>query len=251
MKQIRIIKYYFHILLLLLSNIKKISNIDNFYIIKLKNNTIFKIRNFMDLWTLAETYLNSDYEKYGDKLGVNWTIVDIGAAFGDFSIFTAQKSPLNQVIAIEPLPSSQKLLCQNIKTNKLKNIKIFSGGISSTQSKINISENNKNYGHSQTSTQSDYSVPAISLDKLFNKYKISHCDLIKCDCEGSEYDIFLNLPSKTYQKIDRIIMEYHLFTSDSLHQFKQLSSLLKKNKFNLKLFPNPVHSNLGFLYAFK
>jgi FkbM family methyltransferase len=205
----------------------------------------------MDLWTLAETYLNDDYEKYGVRLGKNWTVVDIGAAFGDFSIFAAQKSLKNKIYAIEPLPSSLNLFNQNIKNNHLKNIQIFPGAISSTKNKIFISEDNKNYGHSQTSTKSPLTTSAISLNNLFIKYQISHCDLIKCDCEGSEYDIFLHLSSSTYQKIDRLVMEYHLFTPDSFKQFKQLCFTLRKNKFYLKLSPNPVHSNIAFLYAFK
>lgn len=251
MKLIKILKYYFRIILLIVLNLKKISFINNFFIIRLKNNTVFKIRNFMDLWTLTETYLNNDYQKYGTQLGSGWTIIDIGAAFGDFSVFAAQKSPLNQIIAIEPLPSSQKLLRQNIAYNHLKNIKIFSGGISSTRTKINILENEKNYGHSQTSSASSLSANAISLPKLFSKYKLKHCHLIKCDCEGSEYDIFLNLTSSTFQKIDRIIMEYHLFDSDSYRKFQLLKSIFKKNNYRLIISPNPVHSNLGFLYAEK
>lgn len=251
MKLIGIIKYYFHIFSLMLFNIRKISKVNNYFVIKLKNNTIFQIRNFMDLWTLIETYVNNDYQKYGTNIGSSWIIIDIGAAFGDFTVLAAQKSPLNQIIAVEPLPSSLKLLRQNIKSNHLKNIKIFSGGISSVRNKINISEDNKNYGHSQTSKKSPLTASAISLNKLFSKYKILHCDLIKCDCEGAEYDIFLNLSPKTYQKIDRIVMEYHLFDSNSYRKFKLLKSIFKKNNYQLKVFPNPVHSNLGFLYAYK
>ena len=235
----------------MLFNIRKISKVNNYFVIKLKNNTIFQIRNFMDLWTLIETYVNNDYQKYGTNIGSSWIIIDIGAAFGDFTVLAAQKSPLNQIIAVEPLPSSLKLLRQNIKSNHLKNINIFSGGISSVRNKINISEDNKNYGHSQTSKKSPLTASAISLNKLFSKYKILHCDLIKCDCEGAEYDIFLNLSPKTYQKIDRIVMEYHLFDSNSYRKFKLLKSIFKKNNYQLKVFPNPVHSNLGFLYAYK
>jgi len=235
----------------MLFNIRKISKVNNYFVIKLKNNTIFQIRNFMDLWTLIETYINNDYQKYGTNIGSGWIIIDIGAAFGDFTVLAAQKSPLNQIIAVEPLPSSLKLLRQNIKSNHLKNINIFSGGISSVRNKINISEDNKNYGHSQTSKKSPLTASAISLNKLFSKYKILHCDLIKCDCEGAEYDIFLNLSPKTYQKFDRIVMEYHLFDSNSYRKFKLLKSIFKKNNYQLKVFPNPVHSNLGFLYAYK
>jgi len=251
MKVFRIIKYYFHIFFLIFANVKKISYDRNLFTIHLKNKTIFKIRNIMDLWMLTETYLNIDYEKYGVKIGFNWNIIDIGAAFGDFTILAAQKSLKNKIIAVEPLPSSLNLLKKNIKNNHLKNIKIFSGAISSSNKIIKISEDKKNYGHSQVSQKSSLEIPALSLDSLFKKFNISHCDLIKCDCEGSEYDIFLKLPNSIFQKIDRIIMEYHLFASDSPKNLKLLLSVFKKNNFQIKLSPNPVHSNIGFLFAYK
>jgi len=147
------------------------------------------------------------------------------------------------------LPSSVKLLRQNIANNHLNNIDIFSGGISSSHQKIYLSENTKNYGHSFTSTISSTMAKAISLPKLFTKYNLKHCHLIKCDCKGAEYDIFSNISPSTYNKIDQIVMEYHLFDQDSRRKFQRLKSIFKKNHYRLKISPNPVHSNLGFLYA--
>jgi tRNA/tmRNA/rRNA uracil-C5-methylase (TrmA/RlmC/RlmD family) len=169
MKIINALKYYFHIFSLIVLNVKILSYTNHLFTIQLKNKSLFKIRNFMDLWTLTETYLNADYEKNGTNLGKNWTIIDIGAAFGDFSVFAAQKSSKNKIYAVEPLPSSINLLKQNIKNNHLKNIQIFSGAISSTNNKIFISEDHKNYGHSQTSLKSVLTAPAISLNNLFLK----------------------------------------------------------------------------------
>lgn len=251
MKTIKIIKYYFHIIFLIFANLKTISYTHKIFTVQLKNNTNFKIRNIMDLWMLTETYLNIDYEKYGVKIGSSWNIIDIGAAFGDFSILAAQMSKLNKIIAVEPLPSSVNLLIQNINNNHLKNIKIYSGAISSSNKIIKISEDKNNYGHSRISQNSSISVPSLSLDQLLKKYSISHCDLIKCDCEGGEYDIFTKLSSTTYQKIDRIVMEYHLFNFDSSKKFEKLCSVLIKNKYILKISPNPVHSNIAFLFASK
>ena len=251
MKLLNNLKYYFSLAFLIIKNIKKISQDHGFFLINLKNGTVFRIRNLMDLWTLGETYLNRDYENHGARLGLRWTIIDIGAAFGDFSVFAAQQSPDNHVIAVEPLPSSLYLLKQNINNNHLKNISIFSGALSSTQTKIPILENKTNYGHSLISSAATKLVDSISLTELFTRYHISRCHLIKCDCEGSEYDIFSGLPAATFKKINRIVMEYHLFTDGSSQKFEKLQIVLKKNNFKLKLSPNPIHSNLGFLYAFK
>lgn len=251
MKLVEISKYYFHITSSIILNIKKISRQNNYFLVELKNKTFFTIRNIMDLWTLGETYINRDYEKHGVIIGKSWIIVDIGAAFGDFSIFAAKKSVKNIIYAVEPLPSSQKILQQNIKINKLENIKIYDGAISSSKNEIRISEDKKNYGHSHVCLSSRRKVKARSLTDFLLINKITRCDLVKCDCEGSEYDIFNNLPPSTFRKINRIVMEYHLFTPDSKKLLIQLKNTLKNNKFNLKISPNPVHSNLGFLYASK
>lgn len=249
MKIIKIVKYYFHILSLIIANTKNISKQNNYYVLHLKNKSSFCLRNIMDLWTLAETYLNQDYEKNGIEIGHDWTIVDIGAAFGDFSIFAAQKSSHNKVLAIEPLPSSLNLLSQNIKNNHLQNIQVFSGAISSTKKKICISENKTNYGNSQTSSKSSIKVTSLSLGEIFKKYNLTHCNLIKCDCEGSEYDIFLSINPEFFKSIDNIVMEYHLFDFSSIDKFNQLKSFFIKNGFKLKITPNPVHSYIGFLSA--
>ncbi len=247
------ISYYLSTSLSLLSNVKRLTFSENFLRVTLKDNSIFFTRNIMDLWIIAESYLNRDYEKNGQEIGPNWQIIDIGAAFGDFSIFAAKRQKNIRVIAVEPLPNSQLLLQKNIKVNGLTNIIIHSGALYSKKQFLHITENNKNFGNSSTlsSSPKGIKVPAITLSDLFKKYKIKHCHLIKSDCEGAEYDIFLNTDSNIYKKIDRIVMEYHLFSRNSSKKLKSLTKLLNHQGFNVNLTPNPVHSQLGFLYAHK
>lgn len=38
---------------------------------------------------------------------------------------------------------------------------------------------------------------------------IPRCDLLKIDCEGSEYEIFYLSSSETLNKIERIVGEFH------------------------------------------
>ena len=250
MKLIKTAQHYFHILGQIVTNTKDISKQNNYFVIQLKDNSSFYLRNFMDLWTLTETYLNRDYEKNGIKIGSDWTVVDIGAAFGDFSILAAKKSDNNKIIAVEPLPSSLDLLQKNLEINKIKNVKLYCGAISSQKKYLNIFEDSKNFGHSQISN-SGQKIKTISLPKLFSRYNVTHCNLIKCDCEGSEYDIFSKLGHNFYKKVDNIVMEYHLFDHKSKYKFKTLQKVFSDNGYYIKITPNPVHSNLGFLFAFK
>ena len=63
-------------------------------------------------------------------------------------------------------------------------------------------------------------VDCITLKKLFDDYKIDRCDLLKIDCEGSEYDILLTTDAATMAKVGEIIMEYHSFTSYSVDHLR-------------------------------
>jgi len=65
MKILNTIQYYSRIIFLIIFNIKSFSSFKKYYLLKLKNGTSFVVRNFMDIWTLTETYLNRDYERHG------------------------------------------------------------------------------------------------------------------------------------------------------------------------------------------
>lgn len=243
--------YYLKTVLVFLQNLSCLKLRHGYIFLHLRDKTIFKVRNIMDLWVVTETYLSRDYEKHGTTIKDHWTIIDIGAAFGDFSILAAKRSPKNKVYAIEPLASSYALLQENIHLNRLKNVYSFPLALSSKYSQVSITENKNNYGHSHLSPKHSQTVTALSLDKFFSQHKITTCHFLKCDCEGSEYDIFLNLSPKTYKKIKNICMEYHLFSPTHSRLLKNMVSEFKKNSFTVTLTSNPVHSNIGFLFAHK
>jgi FkbM family methyltransferase len=205
----------------------------------------------MDLWMIMETYVRSDYEVHGPRIGKDWTIIDIGAATGDFAILAAQRSLQNKVYAIEPYTESFNMLTNNIRLNKIENIvpvKIAISDKKEVSLKINERNlgNNGEYGQDKIHTIKS---PAMSLEQLFKQYQINHCHLVKCDCEGAEFEIFNNLNKGVYQKIDNIVMEYHLF--DPSFKLQQLINNFEQHGFQIKISSNPVHKNIGFLWAKK
>ncbi len=206
----------------------------------------------MDLWVLTESYLLKDYFKYGLTPQPGWTILDIGAGIGDFSILVAQLSPKNKIYAIEPFKKSFNLLKKNIKINNLNNIKTYKLAISSSDKNLEININPKNFGNNSTinTNKTKNIAKSTSLHKFITDNHIKHINLLKCDCEGAEYDIFSKFNISLFKKIDNIIMEYHLFSHNQL----ELDSLIK-NFINLGYkvytYPNPVHSSIGFISAQK
>jgi len=210
----------------------------------LKSGLVFNIRNFMDWYVITETVVLNCYQYKTHPI-----VIDIGAAIGDFSIFSSLTS--KHVYAIEPEPSSFELLQKNIIQNHSKNITCFPIALHSTQKTLKLSINNSNHHHTNSfSRTNSISVPCISLSDFIKKINKKNL-YIKCDCEGGEYDIFNTLTASTFSKINYIDMEYHFFTADHQNQFEKLQNILIKNKFQFNITPNPVQPKIGFLSAFR
>jgi len=144
------------------------------------------------------------------------TIVDIGAHYGYFSIFSAINSGKgSRIIAIEPDNRNFNVLSENIKSCKIDNITAINCAISNTngESKLYIGESVNN------SLMPDYAlnnpgapfqnVEVKTLESVMSENKIDTIDFLKMDCEGSEYSILFSAPAFVLDKINTISMEFH------------------------------------------
>ena len=59
-------------------------------------------------------------------------------------------------------------------------------------------------------------ITSITLQNLIESNHIEKVDYLKIDCEGCEYDVFLNLDEAIFHKIKNIVMEYHRGPLDEL-----------------------------------
>ena len=84
-----------------------------------------KVRGRMDLWSVKETFLDKFYARYGVEIEDGWTVVDIGAGIGDFSIYSAYGKPNAVIYAFEPFIDSYQLLIKNLTLNAIDNVFAF------------------------------------------------------------------------------------------------------------------------------
>jgi len=224
-------------------------------IIRLRGDgLIFRVRSAMDVWSLKETFLDRFYERCGTSIEDEWIIMDIGGGIGEFTLFAAQNHPGNTVFAFEPFPESLNLLKENLELNRIANVKAYEDAIWSKNGYLRI-DTAPGEPSQFTSREPDAHlpgndpmiVPAIPLADAFARLNLDRCDLLKLDCEGAEYPILLNTPDELLQKIDRIILEYHDNVTDYTHQ--DLEKLLAEKGYKVKITPNIVHADLGYLYA--
>lgn len=222
---------------------------------RLKNGCQFKVRSLMDAWIVKETCLDRDYETHSVPLKDGWTVIDIGAGIGEFAILAAKEHPGSAVYAYEPFPESFALLEENLERNGIRNVRAFQAGVASESGKLSLATTGAAVQHTTTgstvsgSASATIEVQALSLDDLFRVNNLAQCDFLKIDCEGCEFEILFSASPPTLQKINHICLEYH----DGFTEFSHgdLVTYLQQNGFQANVTPNPVHSYLGFLYAWR
>ena len=215
----------------------------------------FKVRTLMDIWTVKETFLDRFYERYGTVIGDSWSVIDIGGGIGDFTIFVAAQHPDNVVYTFEPTPESFALLEANLQLNRLSNVRVYPQAVWSSRGEVVMdttpsepgSYTSKFHNAPCESTNKLLIVPSLSLQDVFDLIGLANCHLLKIDCEGAEYPILFGAPEPVFNRIERIIMEYHDYVDGYSHQ--ELVDFLKRQGYAVKTYSNFVHANLGYLYA--
>ena len=186
--------------------------------VKLKKPKLqFYAASLMQVWTIKEVCLDQFYLRFV-KLKKNWQIIDIGAGLGDFSIFSSYL--VKKVFSYDQNPITDRLFIKNLKLNTVKNV----------------------FFHQQK---------ANSLKQILKQNKLKTVDLLKLDCEGCEYELLNKADNKTLNCFKRLTMEYHCFDKKQKQAFKKMKEKLFKNNYQIKMINNPVHTNIGYLYANK
>lgn len=210
----------------------------------------YQVPSTDDWWTIFNIYLAKLFTPVGHEIQPGYTVVDIGANVGVFSIFAATRAPDVKVVSYEPHPQNFELLLKNIKLNDLKNIKafplavvgsgekrkLFIGGSDRTHSLIEPTANSK--------PKSYIEVNCITLKEIIGL--ISKCDLLKINCEGAEYEILLGTPQEYLNKVGRMSMDCHNITG---HSGYDLKNYLEKMGFEVRLVKPPTTETHTYLFA--
>ena len=169
---------------------------------------------------VADEINNGEYTFLNTLDLKNKIVIDIGANLGIVSIVLAKKNPGIKIYAFEPLRENYENLLKNIELNGIdKNIIIVENkAVTKDGRNINMSININNRGGSSISdvisvnssmSKENCGIESITLEDIIKKYKIDKIDLLKIDCEGSEYEILYNTREDILKNIDCLVGEFH------------------------------------------
>jgi len=223
---------------------------DTFTILETRTNKKIKIRsNTTDFMALANVWLLEDYKIKKFEIHSNDVIIDIGAHIGIFTIYASQFCNNGKIYSFEPVRENYDLLLNNIKLNHSEQVKPFNLAVSNTNDVVTIYINDDKAAHSIfPSSESSIKVKSITLQNIFEENNINHCNFLKLDCEGAEYEILCNLPAKYFKEIDKIVMECH-FVDKKPELIGDLKQILVKQGFQVRT--KTISNELVLLYAIK
>ena len=202
---------------------------------------------------IRETWLDHHYTPPGFEIRDGENIVDLGANVGVFSLFAAMGTPSGQIIAYEPIPELYELLCLNLQMNAVTNVRAHRAGVLDYEGHGSIWYNSSNVGgHSiypeRVNTKEAAKVPVqfTTLDKVIATNSLHTIDLLKVDCEGSEYRIFEGSSDVSIRRIRRMSIEYHGIPGGA----GLLSLLVERlNRLSFRVRTMQTGAELGMLWA--
>ncbi len=223
---------------------------DEFIIFKTKNDLKIKIRTkSTDLMALTNVWMMKEYEIEKFSISQDDIIIDIGAHIGLFSLLVSKLCSDGKIFSFEPIQNNFNLLIDNLKSNKLQNVFPFNLAVSENSSEMKLFLNNDDSAHSVFGKNNNFvTVKSIPLKRIFDENNINSCKILKLDCEGAEYEIINSLPDKYFDRIQNIIIEYHL--ADSKPELGE-NLILKIKNAGYDITTRQHHNDMGFLIAKK
>lgn len=229
---------------------------------KLKNTAFnFKLYNGWEInvssrlmHTFKESFFDDAYFKgFPFKFSKNdtHTIIDIGANVGYFSIYALSKFPNAKVISFEPMPQNFALLNEYLHHLNTERWQVYNRAVSADNKPLTLHFNASDDFTTSAGKfglhpgdKDTIAVPSVTLKEIVESNELGKIDLLKLDCEGSEYDILYHCPDDLWPKIKNLAIETHL-GKEANENLNALEQFLQKKGYKTK------SDNKGLLWAWR
>lgn len=219
----------------------------------LKNGVVIDAPEALDLaFLFHEIWVRRTYSPPGFGIGRGDVVVDVGGNVGVFATYAATAAPGVSVYSYEPFPGNVEWLRRNVEASGLGNVRVFDEAVAGAPGERALHVNPSSWiVHSLVREEGgaghDVTVRCVTLDQVFESNGIARCDLLKVDCEGSEYEILMGCRPETLGRVRRIVGEYH----EGPHiggTGRELRRFLEANAFRVDHL-GPLEVDSGIFYA--
>ena len=208
---------------------------------------------------LTHTFKENFFDKvYLSHLGESFVkaerpiIIDIGAQVGFFSLSILTQKPQAKVIAYEPMPANFKRLSEYNEQFKAFDWNLNHVAVAATNEPLVLYTNTVEGFSSRSSIFNDgndkirVEVPSVTFEQIMAEYELKKVDLLKLDCEGSEYPILYHLGEEQFKLINNLCIESHQGQGEDENHDALVSYL---RQFNYQVKEQSNGDGTGYIWA--
>ena len=205
------------------------------------------------LYLIKEVFVKSEYKLNIAKESV---LIDIGMNRAAASLLFATNENIKKIYAYEPFKPTFELAKRNLELNPQLSEKIIAFNIGLGKAEVTLklpyvadASGAMSTTHNICKDKNTRKETVVIKDAakelllILEENKDKHI-IVKCDCEGAEFEIFKRLNEEdVVSKIDVVMMEYHFEKPDGL------VNILADNGFATQTKIGSRKSRTGYIYA--
>jgi FkbM family methyltransferase len=213
------------------------------YVCRLRNGLSFFIRaGTDDTRVLFEIFVRRCYRSAEVLDGA--TVIDVGANIGCFSIWASQTAA--RVLACEPHPDNLLMLRRNMDLNSVTNVTVIPQALASESGTAALVIPDEESFVGRYSLQPGrgsrtVEVTCTTLADVVNEAGLTAVDLLKIDCQGSEYDILYG-SANVLPLVQQIIVECEEFPNQPERSANELARFLSDLGFEVQAQNNILYA---------
>jgi len=220
--------------------IKLTNNIVDLNLPNEKNMKVIFTEIFLD-----DTYKLEWIKNFSKKKAIKIkSILDIGGNCGLTSMLSRQYFPESTIHCYEPNIDIEKYLEPN---SKIANFKYFLEAVGANTEMVKLNIDNNQSVLSSVSSDKFGTTRQISFEEVLERFEKNKVDIVKMDCEGSEWEILEKV--NLWKSVKFITMEYHLGKDNYDHN--RIKNVLEKIGFHIvSEIENTRDCNYGIAVAY-
>ena len=172
-------------------------------------------------------------------------VVDVGAQIGCFTVSAALQGA--RVLSFEPFAPNFEMLEDNVRLNGLSNVSLFRAAVGARSGKRSMflpddPAHTGRYSLHPGRGEQVIEVPCMTLDEVVQQNRLQRIDVLKMDCQGSEYEILYEASPETLAKTGAILVECEIFEARTDWSIGALGTYLESLGFRSRTRGNLIYA---------